>query len=98
MPGKKSFIGNKRPGFYMDRYSLFICICTCTDTPVTHEDEKDDILNLLKSQITDVAASRDKATKVYIVSVCVCVCVCVQVYIHVCIPCVCLCVTLSIHV
>ena len=46
---------------------LFICICTCTDTPVTHEDEKDDILNLLKSQITDVAASRDKATKVYTV-------------------------------
>ena len=43
---------------------LFLCICTGVDTPVTHEEEKDDILNLLKSQITDTAASRDKATKV----------------------------------
>ena len=42
-------------------YSLYHFIDT---TIVKSGDEKDDILNLLKSQITDTAASRDKASKV----------------------------------
>ena len=37
-----------------------ITLCTLINIAVAHEEEKDDILNLLKSQITDTATSRDK--------------------------------------
>ena len=26
MPGQKSFIGNRRPGFYLDKYGMHVCI------------------------------------------------------------------------
>ena len=63
-PHESDFKKPPARGWFKSKLFHCVILYTIVTTTVKSRDEKDDILNLLKSQITDTAASRDKASKV----------------------------------